>query len=141
MTSAAGSGIWGKKDANGRVSAEHLYAFNQNLKKEHLKERHYWSENKDLHPINRYQYQQWEDRNQKESMFLHKFNSIPVDQQFKFKKLMSTGNVNIVVPIFAATLLFWSYLRYKVWGITAVEGQKGTLRNIMSSSRAPGANS
>lgn len=140
-TAAAGNGdMWERKQANGRVNAQKLYAFNETLKKDHLKERHYWSENKDLHPINRYQYNKWQERNEKDSIFLHRFNAVPVDQQFRIKKVLSSGNFNLLVPMFAVLLVGFSYIRYKVWGITAVDGQTSIMRNALGNAKPSGFN-
>ena len=127
-----------RKGAAGRVNAARLYAFNKTLKTDALRERTYWEENKDTHPINRWSYRRWKERNEELSMFEDKLSKVPVDQKFKIKKLLTVANVSIIGPIVLVFYFSFCYFRYHWWGITPIDGASAIARGIQNLPRPPG---
>lgn len=127
-----------RKGAAGRVNADRLYAFNKTLKTDSLRERSYWEVNKDTHPINRWSYRRWRERNEELSMFEDKLSKVPVDQKFKIKKLLTVANISVIGPIVLVVYFTFCFFRYRWWGITPIDGASAIARGIQNLPRPPG---
>ncbi|CBH16384.1 uncharacterized protein TEOVI_000722200 [Trypanosoma equiperdum] len=127
-----------RKGAMGRINAERLYAFNKTLKKDTLRERGYWEVSKDSHPINRWSYRRWKQRKEELSVFEDKLEKVPVDQKFKIKKLLTVANISVLGPIMILLYFAFCYLRYRLWGITPIDGAGAVVRGVQNLPRPPG---
>lgn len=127
-----------KRGAAGRVNASRLYAFNKTLKSDALRERTYWEVSRDSHPINRWSYRRWKNRNEEISVFEDKLSKVPVDQKFKIKKLLTVANISVIGPIVLVVYFFFCYARYTWWGITPIDGATAIARGIQNLPRPPG---
>nr|CCC94273.1 conserved hypothetical protein [Trypanosoma congolense IL3000] len=127
-----------RKGAMGRVNADRLYAFNKTLKKDALRERGYWEVSKDSHPINRWSYRRWRQRNEELSVFQEKLDKVPVDQKFKIKKLLTVANISVLGPIVIVCYFVFCYWRHRLWGITPVDGSASVVRSVQNLPRPPG---
>jgi hypothetical protein len=126
------------KKAKGRVNASKLFGVNPFATRDALKEKHYWELYKQSHPINRWQYRRWEERLRKESLFVDRINSLPIDQRYKLKKeLLTPNNVALMVPVGMTFYLVYCFVRYKVWGITPAEAGVSTARYVQLGPRPP----
>ncbi|EPY35126.1 hypothetical protein STCU_01237 [Strigomonas culicis] len=112
--------------------------YNKTLKKDALRERSYWEVSKDSHPINRWSYRRWKERNEEMSIFEDKLDKVPVDQKFKIKKLLTVANISIIGPIVLVFYFLFCYFRYNVWGITPTDGATALARGIQNLPRPPG---
>ena len=89
-----------KGGSRGRVNADaNLYAFNTVLKSETVRKRGYWEENKDMHPINRWQYRRWKKDRDETNIFQDKFQELPADYKFRIQKLLSYTNIRFLGPL------------------------------------------
>ncbi|CCW65815.1 unnamed protein product [Phytomonas sp. EM1] len=127
-----------RRGSSGRVNASRLYAFNQTLKKDALRERSYWEVSKDSHPINRWSYRRWKNRKEELSVFEDKLEKVPIDQKFKMKKLLTVVNISVLGPIVLGVYFLFCYLRYYGWGITPADGASAIARGIQNLPRPPG---
>mmetsp|Transcript_42118 Transcript_42118/g.48826 ORF Transcript_42118/g.48826 Transcript_42118/m.48826 type:complete len:134 (-) Transcript_42118:64-465(-) len=127
-----------RKGAAGRVNAARLYAFNETLKKDALRERSYWEDSKDSHPVNRWTYNRWKARQDETQIFEEKYEKVPVDQRFKIKKLMSIINVNYLGPLVLALYLLFCWSRHRIYGLTPIDGATSIARGIQNLPRPPG---
>lgn len=126
-----------KKGIAGRINAAGLFASNDKLKKEALREKGYWEVNRESHPINRASYRRWEKRMEEETLFKDKASKLPVDQQFKMKKLMSVTNIAFLGPLTIIGYFIFCYFRYWFWGVTPIEGSTQLSRSLQNLSRPP----
>lgn len=127
-----------KRGLAGRVNASRLYAFNKTLKKDALRERTYWEVSQNSHPINRWSYTRWKNRNEEISVFEDKLDKVPVDQKFKIKKLLTVANISVIGPIVIVVYFLFCYCRYSWWGITPIDGATSIARSIQNLPRPPG---
>jgi hypothetical protein len=127
-----------RKGTIGRVNAARLFAFNETLKKDTLRERSYWEDSKDSHPINRWQYRKWKERQDELSLFEEKFEKVPVDQKFKIKKLLSVTNISYLTPFVILSYLLFCFFRHKWYGMTPIDGSTALARGIQNLPRPPG---
>ncbi|CCW71645.1 unnamed protein product [Phytomonas sp. Hart1] len=127
-----------RRGSVGRVNSSRLYAFNQTLKKDALRERSYWEVSKDSHPINRWTYRRWKNRKEELGVFQDKLEKVPIDQKFKIKKLLAVVNISVLGPIVLVVYFSFCYLRYYVWGITPADGASAIARSIQNLPRPPG---
>lgn len=124
--------------AAGRINASRLYAFNKTLKTDALRERTYWEVSQNSHPINRWSYNRWRNRNEELSVFEHKLDKVPVDQKFKIKKLLTVANISVIGPVVLLLYFLFCFFRYKWWGIAPMDGAAAIARNIQNLPRPPG---
>ena len=127
-----------RKGAVGRINAGRLHAFNETMKKDTLRERSYWEDSKDSHPINRWSFKRWKARQDELSVFQEKFENVPVDQKFKIKKLMSVTNLAVLGPIVLVMYLFFCWSRHRIYGLTPIDGATAIARGIQNLPRPPG---
>ena len=127
-----------KKGSAGRVNAGRLYAFNKTLKKDALRERTYWEESKNSHPINRWSYGRWKRRQEELSVFEEKLEKTPVDQKFKIKKLLTVANISIIGPLALVVYFLFCWGRHKLFGMTPIDGATALARGIQNLPRPPG---
>lgn len=126
------------KAAAGRINSSKLFAFNKDKKDDALRERGYWERNKDTHPINRFMYRRWEKNMEQETIFRDKASKLPVDQQFKMKKLLSVNNLSFWIPLAMVGYFVFCYLRYQQWGTTPTSSSFGMARLVQNLSKPPG---
>ena len=127
-----------RKGAAGRINAARLYAFNETLKKESLRERTFWEDSKDSHPINRWTYNRWKSRQEELTVFQEKFEKVPVDQRFKLKKLMSVANLTYLAPLVLIMYFLFCWGRHRLYGLTPIDGATSIARGIQNLPRPPG---
>lgn len=127
-----------RKGGAGRVNAGRLYAFNKMLKKDALRERTYWEESKDSHPINRWSYGRWKRRQEELSVFEEKLEKTPVDQKFKIKKLLTVANISMIGPVALVVYFLFCWGRHKLFGMTPIDGATALARGIQNLPRPPG---
>lgn len=126
------------KKAKGRVNPTKLFGVNPFASREALKDKNYWELYKNSHPINRWQYRKWEERLRKESVFVDRINSLPVDQRYKLRKaLLSPSNIGLVIPIGMTCYFGYCFIRFKVWGVTPQEAGVSAVRYVQLGPRAP----
>ena len=126
------------KKAKGRVNPAKLMSINPFATREALKDKTYWELYKNSHPINRWQFRRWEERLRKESLFVDRINSMPVDQRYKLRKeLLTPSNIGLLIPIGMAMYFGYCFVRYKVWGITPAEAGVSTARYVQLGPRPP----
>lgn len=126
------------KAAAGRVNSTKLFAFNKEKKEDALRERGYWERHKDSHPVNRFLYRRWEKNMEKETIFRDKASKLPIDQQFKMKKLLSVNNLSYVIPLAMGGYFLFCYVRYEKWGTTPTGSSFGMARQVHNLSKPPG---
>lgn len=126
-----------RKGSVGRVNAGRLYAFNETLKKDALRERTFWEESKDSHPINRWQYNKWKREKDELGIFQEKFEKTPVDQKFKIQKFLSLANMSFVGPLILGGYFVFCWLRHKYYGLTPLDGATALARGIQNLPRPP----
>ncbi len=121
-----------KRGAIGRVNSTRLYAFNETLKKEALREKGYWELHKDAHPINRFTHNMWIKRQTQYDPLVQMERAMPVDQKFKLLKSSRWFNLIYCFPLLIVIWFVACYLRYRLFGITTLDEATSTHMAVMS---------